>query len=98
MPYVSLTHKFVILFQIIFVLSCIFVLVKLSHNSMLLINNPSKRGDVETLARSVNLEDDMCLLVPFSNGRREGANLSSCVIVLLKLESLNHYCKPVHLS
>ena len=26
--------------------------VKLSHNSVLLINDPSKRGDVETLTRS----------------------------------------------
>ena len=46
-----LTRKFVILFQVI----CIamhFALVKMSHNSMLLINNPSKRGDVETLTRS----------------------------------------------
>ena len=64
-----------------------FVLVNMFRNSMLLINNHSKRGDVETLARSVNLEDDMCLLVPFSNGRREGANLSSRVIVLPSLES-----------
>ena len=29
-----------------------FVLVKLSHNSVLLINDPSKRGDMETLVRS----------------------------------------------
>ena len=29
-----------------------FVLVKLSRNSVLLINDPSKRGDVEILARS----------------------------------------------
>ena len=30
-----------------------FIRVKLSRNSLLLINNPSKRGDVETLARSL---------------------------------------------
>ena len=29
-----------------------FIRVKLSRNSLLLINNPAKRGDVETLARS----------------------------------------------
>ena len=47
----------------------------------------------------VNLEDDMCLfLVAFSNGRREGANPSSRVIVLPDLESLNHYYGPVCLS
>ena len=28
------------------------ILIKMSHNSVLLINSPSKRGDVETLARS----------------------------------------------
>ena len=48
-----LTRKFIILFQVIFVLPCIFVLVKISYNSMLLINNPLKRGDVKTLARSL---------------------------------------------
>ena len=42
-------------------------------------------------------EDDMCLLVPFSNGRREGVNPSSRVIVLPDLESLNHYCRSVYL-
>ena len=29
-----------------------FVLVELSRNSLLLINDPSKKGDVKTLARS----------------------------------------------
>ena len=29
-----------------------FILVKLSRNSLLLIDNPSKRGDMETLAQS----------------------------------------------
>ena len=29
-----------------------FIFVKVSHNSVLLISNPSKRGDVEILARS----------------------------------------------
>ena len=47
-----LTRNLVILFHVIFVLPCIFILVKVSHNLMLLINNPLKRGDVETLARS----------------------------------------------
>ena len=47
-----LTRKFVTLFQVIFCIVMHFVLVKMSRNSMLLINNPSKRGDVETLARS----------------------------------------------
>ena len=47
-----LTRNFVILFQVIFVLPCILFLVKMSHNFVLLINNPSKRGDVKTLARS----------------------------------------------
>ena len=46
------TRKSVILFQVILELPCIFVLVKMSRNSMLLTNNPSKIGDVETLARS----------------------------------------------
>ena len=46
------TRKFTILFQAIFVLSWILFLIKMSRNSMLLINNPSKRGDVKTLARS----------------------------------------------
>ena len=46
-----LTRNFVVLFQVI----CIamhFILVKMSRNLVLLINNPSKRGDVETLVRS----------------------------------------------
>ena len=33
----------------------------------------------------------MCLIVPFSNGRREGANPSSRVIVLPNQEFLNHF-------
>ena len=47
-----LTRKFVILFQVIFCIAMHFILVKMSRNSMLLINNPSKRGDVKTLVRS----------------------------------------------
>ena len=46
------TRKFVIF---IFGRVCIamhFVLVKMSRNSILLIDHPSKRGDVETLGRS----------------------------------------------
>ena len=42
-------------------------------------------------------EDDMCLLVPFSNGRREGANPSSRVTVLQDLEFLNQSRRPVNL-
>ena len=33
-------------------LRCIFIRIELSGNSLLLINNPLKNGDVETLARS----------------------------------------------
>ena len=47
-----LTCKLIVLFQVIFVLSCILFLFKMSRNLVLLINNPSKRDDVETLARS----------------------------------------------
>ena len=47
-----LTRNFFILFQIIFVLPCILFLFKISRNLVLLIDHPSKRGDVETLARS----------------------------------------------
>ena len=45
-----LTRKFVILFQVIFAMH--FVLIKMSRNSVLLINNLSKKGDVKTLVRS----------------------------------------------
>ena len=47
-----LTRKFVILFQVIFVLPCILFLFKMSRKSVLLINYPSRRGDMETAARS----------------------------------------------
>ena len=47
-----LACNFVILFQVVFVLACILFLFKMSRNLVLLINNSSKRGDVETLARS----------------------------------------------
>ena len=47
-----LTRKFVILFQVIIALPCILFLLKMSRNLVLLINNPSKREDVETLVRS----------------------------------------------
>ena len=47
-----LTRKFIILFQVITALPCILFLLKMSRNLVLLINNPSKREDVETLARS----------------------------------------------
>ena len=43
----------------------------------------------------VNLEDDMCLLVPFSNGHRGGANPYSLVIVLPDLEFSNQFCRSV---
>ena len=43
----------------------------------------------------VNLEDDIRLLVPFLNGRREGANLSSRVIVLPDLKFLKKFHKLV---
>ena len=46
------THKFIILFQVIFVLPCILFSSKCPVIWVLLINNPSKRGDVEILARS----------------------------------------------
>ena len=45
-------RKSVISFQVVIALSSILFLVKMSSNSMLLINNPSKRGDLETLAWS----------------------------------------------
>ena len=47
-----LTRKFIILFQVIIALPCILFLLKMSRNLVLLINNPSKREDVETLAWS----------------------------------------------
>ena len=40
-PYISLNSQ-----------SCHFVLVELSRNLLLLIDDPSKRGDVKTLAQS----------------------------------------------
>ena len=46
------TRKCVILFQVIFCITMHFVVVKMSHNLVLLINDPSKRGDVKTLTRS----------------------------------------------
>ena len=46
------TCKFIILFQVIFVLPWILFLFKMSRKSMLLINYPLKRGDVEIAARS----------------------------------------------
>ena len=40
----------------------------------------------------VKIQKITCVqLVPFSSGRREGANLSSLVIVLPNLEFLNHF-------
>ena len=36
-------------------------------------------------------------MVPFSNGRCEGANPSLCVIVPLDLEFLNQYRRPINL-
>ena len=47
-----LIRNFVILFQAIFVLPFIFFLFKMSRDLVLLIDHLSKRGDVETLARS----------------------------------------------
>ena len=47
-----LARNFIILFQIMFALPRILFLFELFRNSLLLINDPSKRGDVETLARS----------------------------------------------
>ena len=47
-----LARNFVILFQVIFVLPCILFLFKMSRNLMLLIDHPSKRGDVKILAQS----------------------------------------------
>ena len=44
--------NFVILFKVIFVLPCILFLFKMSCNLVLLIDHPSKRGDVKTLAQS----------------------------------------------
>ena len=46
------TRKCVILFQVIFCITMHFVLVKMSRNSVLSIDDPSKKGDVETLAWS----------------------------------------------
>ena len=47
-----LARNFVILFQVMFALPCILFLFELSRNSLLLINDPSKKGDVKILARS----------------------------------------------
>ena len=53
MPYVFLlTCNRVVLSQVMFRIAMHFTLIKLSHNLSLLIDDPSKRGDVETLARS----------------------------------------------
>ena len=46
------TRNLVVLFQVMFALPCILFLFKLSRNSLLLIEDPLKKGDVETLARS----------------------------------------------
>ena len=46
------TFEFVILFSSHVRIAMNFVRIELSHNSLLLINDPSKRGGVETLARS----------------------------------------------
>ena len=46
------TRKFVIFISGRVCIAIHFVLVKMSQNSILLIDHPSKRGDVETLARS----------------------------------------------
>ena len=47
-----LARNFIILFQVISVLPCILFLFKMSRNFVLLIDHPSKRGDVEILVRS----------------------------------------------
>ena len=47
-----LTRNFIILFRVVFVLPCILFSFKMSRNSVLLIDDPLKKGDVETLARS----------------------------------------------
>ena len=45
----------------------------------------------------VNLEDNICLLVSFLNGRHEGANPSSRVIALPDLEFPNQFRRLVML-
>ena len=45
-------HKFVIFISSYVCIAMHFVFVELSHNSLLLIDDSSKRDDVETLARS----------------------------------------------
>ena len=46
------TRNLVVWFQVIICIAMHFVLVELSRNSLLLIDDPSKRGKVEILARS----------------------------------------------
>ena len=45
-------RNLVVSFQVIIYIAMHFVLIKLSRNLWLLIDDPSKRGDVKTLARS----------------------------------------------
>ena len=47
------TRNFVIFISSHIYIAMHFILVKISRNLVLLINNPLKRGDVETLARSL---------------------------------------------
>ena len=47
----SFDFNFVVVF-ITFILPCILFMFKISRKSVLLIKNPPKRDDVETLARS----------------------------------------------
>ena len=56
------THKFVIFLSHICIVMH-FILIKLSRNSLLLIDDPLKRGDMEALARS--------LIFPSSQVRNE---------------------------
>ena len=51
-PYISLDSQFCRFISSHISIAMHFVLVELSRNSLLLIDDPSKRGDVETLARS----------------------------------------------
>ena len=46
------TRNLIVLFQVIVCIAMHFVLVEMFRNSVLLIDNPSKRGDVETATRS----------------------------------------------
>ena len=52
MPYISLDSQFSRFISSHISIAMHFILVELSRNSLLLIDDPSKRGDVETLARS----------------------------------------------